>query len=183
MKFNNNSALIVIDMQNDGLIHKKAANGGNNADLIERVHGCIVSAKEAGIPIVNVLHTWKNTLFERLTKGNVFIEDTEGAKLHPDVFKDIAWDIEIGKSVGDAFSNAQLLPFLQSHGITELYIVGLDARFCVDATAQGAVNHGFKTTVFTDLVLTRDQANVMPKLIETYHQKGIETASFGEIEK
>lgn len=168
MKFDTNSALIVIDMQNDGLIHPKSANRGNNDVLIQRVNHCIKMANEQHLPIINVIHTVKNTFLNRLIMKNRFIAHTEGAKLHHGVFGDMTWDIEVGKSVGSAFSNPILSAFLKKKSIEHIYIVGLDAKFCVQATAKSAVENGYTTTILTDLVLTHNQEEVMPKLIEQY---------------
>lgn len=142
MQFKPHAALIVIDMQNDGLIHPKSANGGQNSDLIQRMHKYIQEAKTQQIPIVNVIHTLKDTFLNRFRMKNRFIANTEGARLHPDVFGDVAWDIEIGKSAGSTFSNPELGRFLQSNAIQHLYIIGLDAKFCVRATATSAVEKG-----------------------------------------
>lgn len=172
MQFKPHAALIVIDMQNDGLIHPKSANRGRNDDLIQRVQQCIMQAKENGLPVVNVLHTFKNTVLNRLFKQR-FISGTEGAKLHPDVFGTMMWDLEIGKSVGSAFSNPELECFLQSKVIQHLYIVGLDAKFCVQATAKEAVQNGYETVILTDLVLTHNKEQEMPKLIKQYEMAGI----------
>lgn len=180
MQFKPHAALIVIDMQNDGLIHPKSANQGQNTDFIRRVHQCIMQAKENGVLVVNVIHTFKNTFLNRLFKQR-FISGTEGAKLHPDVFGNITWDIEIRKSVGSAFSNQELELFLQANDIQHLYIVGLDAKFCVHATAKDAVIQGYETTILPDLALTRNQDETMLMLIKQYENDGIKTEQSGII--
>jgi len=59
------------------------------------------------------------------------------------------------KRISDSFSNPQLDAFLIRNRVDELYLVGLDASYCVHKTALGALNRGYKVTVVDDAVLSR----------------------------
>jgi nicotinamidase-related amidase len=77
---------------------------------------------------------------------------------------------DFAKNRTDAFSNRQLEQFLIDRQVEEIFLVGLDAAFCVYYTALGALNRGYRVTVVTDAVLTgRD----MTRVLRRYREKGI----------
>ena len=85
---------------------------------------------------------------------------------------------DFAKNRTDAFSNRQLEQFLIDQQVTELYLVGLDAAFCVYYTALGALNRGYNVTVVSDAVMTgRNMAHV----IERYRKKGIAVMESREV--
>ena len=62
--------------------------------------------------------------------------------------------------------------FLIAYRINELYLVGLDAEFCVYYTAKGALNRGYNVNVITDgIFLLADEK--WEKLIQKYENDGI----------
>ncbi len=55
--------------------------------------------------------------------------------------------------------------------VDQLFLVGVDAAFCVYYTALGALNRGYKVTVVTDAVMSRCK---MEGVLEKYRRKGID---------
>jgi len=84
------------------------------------------------------------------------------------------------KNRTDAFSSRQFEQFLINNRVNELYLVGVDAAYCVYYTALGALNRGYKVTVVTDAVLSRKK---MADVIERYRRKGIAVITSEELIK
>jgi nicotinamidase-related amidase len=57
------------------------------------------------------------------------------------------------KSKGDSFSNPGLEAFMIKNRINGLYLTGLDAEYCVYATAKGGLNRGYKVNIITDTII------------------------------
>ena len=79
-------------------------------------------------------------------------------------------DNDFEKNRTDAFSNRQFEQLLIDRQVDELYLVGVDAAYCVYYTALGALNRGYKVTVVKDAVISR---NSMAGVLERYRRKGI----------
>jgi nicotinamidase-related amidase len=56
--------------------------------------------------------------------------------------------------------------------VDELFLVDLDAEFCVFHTAQGVLNRGYKTNIITDCIELRAEEK-WDSLMGKYRQKGI----------
>ena len=74
------------------------------------------------------------------------------------------------KNRTDSFSNRQFEQLLIDRQVGELYLVGVDAAYCVYYTARGALNRGYKVTVVTDAVMSRHS---MAGVLERYRRNGI----------
>lgn len=54
----------------------------------------------------------------------------------------------------NAFTNSALHTFLKDHQIDHLYLSGLDGIYCVNSTAQGALDKGYHVTLIEDAIIT-----------------------------
>jgi nicotinamidase/pyrazinamidase len=68
--------------------------------------------------------------------------------------------------------------FLILHQVGNLYLVGLDAAYCVHKTALGALNRGYKVTVVKDAILARDDMN---DILKRYEKDGIAVTTSKEL--
>ena len=53
-----------------------------------------------------------------------------------------------------------------------LLVTGLDAAYCVNATIQGALNRGYKVTVYSEGVATESSKSI-EKLTKLWRQAGV----------
>jgi nicotinamidase/pyrazinamidase len=88
------------------------------------------------------------------------VAGTDGAEYHPDLTADLV-DVHVRKGQGvPAYSVYEgvsddgdtMHAVLDSHGITELDVVGLATDYCVRASALDALEHGRHVRILTDLV-------------------------------
>lgn len=70
----------------------------------------------------------------------------------------------------DGFASREFERFLIDRQVEELYLVGVDAAYCVYYTALGALQRGYRVTVIEDAVRSRRK---MPEVLERYRRKGI----------
>ncbi len=79
--------------------------------------------------------------------------------------------ILVDKQAPTAFVLSSLPQVLEREGIGELYLVGLDAAYCVFATSESALNLRFAVHVVEDAVITKkpDRAEVL----KAYRERGI----------
>ncbi len=61
-----------------------------------------------------------------------------------------AADPRVRKTVANAFHRPDLLALLQSHGVQQVVVCGLQSEFCVDSTVRGALAQGLAVTLLSD---------------------------------
>ena len=121
-----NSALVVIDLQND--ITK------NYREIVERVNRAIAWAAENEMYVVYIKHN-------NLSAGTrTFKPDTHGAELVPEL--DVVSDFIFVKSKSNALTSEDFLRFIEDHGITEFFLTGADATACVKSTCFNMTKSG-----------------------------------------
>lgn len=170
-------ALLVIDVQEDfmGLKGKQPVLYKSVEPQIAAINGLIERATKAGLKIAYVRHMYDNNVLTRLLIGR----DLEGMPgTETDARIKIVSKNDFTKKISDAFSNPRLDDFLTANKVNELYLVGLDAAYCVYNTAKGALNRGYKVTVVTDAVMTRKDLN---DVLKRYEKEGIPFTSSREI--
>ncbi|ABQ24384.1 cysteine hydrolase family protein [Geotalea uraniireducens] len=172
-------ALLVMDIQESG--------GGSNRQSIplstSTPLGAMIAASnrvidwfdQAGMEVAYIRQVFGNDLITRLHGGRIL-----AGRLEPRIDRRIMIinNNDFKKNRTDAFSNPKLEQFLIARQVDEVFLVGLDAAFCVYYTALGALNRGYKVTVIQDAVLTgRDMA----KVLERYRQNGIRIINSREL--
>lgn len=169
-------ALLVIDIQ-ESLTGKYARPGYEYPDsdkLIGRVNTVIQKAVKKGIQVIYIRQEFDGffgTVVSRLFLGGAVLKGTPGTALDSRVLKVSDFDFIKGQS--DAFSSKELNDFLIKNRISEVYLTGIDGAYCVNATAGGAVQRGYKTTVIRDAVASMER-DKWRKVLEGYKEKGIE---------
>ncbi len=160
-----NTALVVIDMQNDYLYEKRKPRFTYDTDkLVGDVNALIHEYRDKGCEVIYIRHIIQNLPTNRLLFG-YSIAGTEGAELYSGL--DIVSEHIFDKLVGDALSNRQLRELIQQKGIDTLHLCGLDECGCVTSTALGAAKRGIKAEI-----LRKGTVSVFPeKKITKAHEK------------
>jgi nicotinamidase/pyrazinamidase len=159
-------ALVVLDLQEgySGTNVRQPVTIPPATGLIATVNRLIDKAEATGMEVAYIRQVFSNNLFVRLHGGRRLgrvIIDRRIKIINGNDFE---------KNRTDAFSNPQFEQVLIDRQVAELYLVGVDAAFCVYYTALGALNRGYKVTVVTDAVMSR---NNMAGVLEKYRRKGI----------
>lgn len=159
-----NSALVVIDLQND--ITK------NYKEIMENVNRAIDWAAQKELWVVYIRHN-------NLSAGTrTFKPGTRGAELVPEL--NVVSDHIFTKSKSNALTSKTFAAFIQEHGITDFYLVGADAAACVKSTCFNMTKIGYTVHVLSDCITSYDKKK-LPEMLAYYESKGCTVMTLSEI--
>ena len=159
-----NSALVVIDLQND--ITK------NYKEIMENVNRAIDWAAQKELWVVYIRHN-------NLSAGTrTFKPGTRGAELVPEL--NVVSDHIFTKSKSNALTSETFAAFIQEHGITDFYLVGADAAACVKSTCFNMTKIGYTVHVLSDCITSYDKKK-LPEMLAYYESKGCTVMMLSEI--
>ena len=150
-----NSALVVIDLQND--ITK------NYREIIEKVNEEIDWAVKEELWVVYIRH---NNLY---AGTRTFKPGTHGAELVPEL--KVVSDHIFTKSKSSALTIEAFTAFIRENGITEFYIAGADAAACIKSTCFNLAKSGYSVQVLSDCITSYDKKK-LPEMLSYYESKG-----------
>ena len=143
-----NSALVVIDLQND--ITK------NYREIVERVNQAIDWADGNELYVVYIQHN-------NLSAGTrTFKSGTRGAELVPEM-KVVSNHI-FTKTKSNALTSEDFTNFIQEHGIAEFFIAGADATACIKSTCFNMAKNGYAVHVLSDCITSYDKKK-LPEML------------------
>ena len=158
-----NSALVVIDLQND--ITK------NYKEIIAKVNEAIDWAEQKELWIVYIQHN-------NLSAGTrTFKPGTCGAELVPELH--VVSDHIFTKVKSNALTSEAFTAFIQEHGISEFYVVGADAAACIKSTCFNLAKRGYCVHVLSDCITSYDKKK-LPELLAYYESKGCSVKTLPE---
>ena len=159
-----NSALVVIDLQND--ITK------NYREIVERVNQAIDWADGNGLYVVYIQHN-------NLSAGTrTFKSGTRGAELVTEM-KVVSNHI-FTKTKSNALTSEDFTNFIQEHGIAEFFIAGADATACIKSTCFNMAKNGYVVHVLSDCITSYDKKK-LPEMLNYYESKGCSVKKLSEI--
>ena len=161
-----NSALVVIDLQND--ITK------NYREIMEKVNDAIVWAVQKELWVVYIQHN-------NLSAGTrTFKPGTHGAELVPEM--KVVSDHIFTKSKSNALTSEEFAAFIKENGISEFYVAGADAAACIKSTCFNMTKSGCTVHVLSDCITSYDKKK-LPEMLAYYESKGCEVTELSEIVK
>ena len=159
-----NSALVVIDLQND--ITK------NYKEIIAKVNEAVDWAEQKELWIVYIQHN-------NLSAGTrTFKPGTRGAELVPEL--NIVSDHIFTKVKSNALTSEAFTTFIQEHEISGFYVVGADAAACIKSTCYNMAKSGYTVHVLSDCITSYDKKK-LPELLAYYESKGCEVLALSNV--
>lgn len=159
-----NSALVVIDLQND--ITK------NYREIIENVNEAIDRATQNGLWVIYIRHN-------NLSAGTrTFKPGTHGAELVTEM-KVVSEHI-FTKSKSNALTSEEFAAFIKENGIDEFYVVGADAAACIKSTCYNMTKNGYAVHVLSDCITSYDK-KLLPEMLTYYKSKGCEIVTLHQV--
>ena len=146
-------ALILVVLQEDYTGPHAQQSYQEPDRLISAANQLIEAAHAGGWPIYLARVAMPNDRFHALLTGGTALAGTKGAELDARLARDDT--VEIVKTKSDSFANPTLDTQLAARQVGELFIAGLDAKFCVKKTILGALNRGYKVNVVREGIATR----------------------------
>ena len=158
-----NSALVVIDLQND--ITK------NYREIIDKVNEAIDWAARKGMRVVYIQHN-------NLSAGTrTFKPGTRGAEPVPEL--KVISDHIFTKSKSNALTSEAFAAFIRERGIAEFYIAGADAAACIKSTCYNMAKSGYTVHVLSDCITSYDKKK-LPEMLAYYESKGCSVMTLQE---
>jgi len=173
-RYDPQTALVVVDVQNDFADPNGALSIASGERVVERVNDEIAMAVGAG-STVTFTQDWHPETTPHFAKdGGIWpvhcVADTWGAALHPALnAPDDAPRVRKGTRGEDGYSGftmrdpvsgetspTALEGLLRDRGIRRLVVTGLATDYCVKATAIDGVRLGFETAVLADAIAAVD---------------------------
>lgn len=162
----NNSALVVIDLQND--ITK------NYKEIIAKVNVAIDWAVQNGLHVVYIRHN-------NLSDGTrTFKPGTHGAEFVPEL--KVVSDHIFTKSKSNVLTSEEFVTFIKEHDITDFYIVGADAVACIKSTCFNMTKSGYTVHVLSDCITSYDKKK-LPEMLTYYESKGCSVVTLDDVVK
>ena len=161
-----NSALVVIDLQND--ITK------NYREIIGKVNEAIDWAAQRELWVIYIQHN-------NLSAGiRTFKPGTRGAELVPEL--KIVSDHIFTKAKSNALTSEAFAAFIRENGITDFYLAGADAAACIKSTCFNMAKGGYGVHVLSDCITSYDKKK-LPEMLAYYESKGCSVVELQEIVK
>jgi nicotinamidase-related amidase len=167
-------ALLVLDLQ-EGYVSapgRELVTARPATRLTETVNRLIDHAEKAGWEVAYVRQVFGSSLLLRLHGGRrqgKVIVDRRIRVINANDFE---------KDRTDAFSSRPLERLLIDREVDELFLVGVDAAYCVFTTALGARSRGYRVSVVADAVASR---HPLGGVLERYRRRGIGVVESGEL--
>lgn len=134
-----NTALIVIDLQNDVI-----ANAYRRNDVLAAVNLLVVRARHAGAPVIWVRHS-----DDELIAGSKAWQLVEELSPAPG-------EAVVEKRYRDAFESTDFEQVLAKLGVGKLIVTGAQTDMCIRSTLHGALVRGYDVTLVGDAHTTVD---------------------------
>ena len=149
-------ALLVIDIQEEctGPDVKPPHAYSGIDQLISNTNAYIENARRRGHLIVYVKHEEDSFFGKAISKVLCWVGSNRSTGAEIDARIKRASPHVFSKSKEDAFSNPGLELFLREYGIKRIELVGLDAAYCIQATALGGLLRAYEVFILTDAVVT-----------------------------
>ena len=155
-----NSALLIIDVQNAMFLPDNPVFNGDN--LLDKIGKLADKFRSWNIPVIYVQHTSEtNDKFKRGSYGwtvNSVINPVDG-------------DLKAMKTNPDSFFKSELKEILDSHGVKNLFVCGIQTELCVDTTCRSAASKGYNVTLIEDAHSTFSGRIISPQEIINYHNQ------------
>lgn len=174
----NDYALLVVDIQEatTGVVSLYPYYMENSENLIRNINKVADSFAIRNFPVVYIRSEITNPLINLINDS--YAKGHKGAKL--DNRLRIFSNLEVIKRGKDSFRNTNLDSILTINKINELYIVGLDAAECVNATVEAAQNRGYKVNLINEAILSKSE-DIKDSMMLNFKDRGVRIISIDSL--
>ncbi|HWX55080.1 MAG TPA: cysteine hydrolase family protein [Verrucomicrobiae bacterium] len=135
------TALLIIDVQLGMFVSPLVPPVDQGDALLDTLRTLIHRAREASVPVVYVQHSGG--------RGHPLEEGTPQWHVHPAI-QPREGEPVVRKHFSDCFQGTGLHELLQSRGIKQLVVAGIQTEFCVDTACRRAFSLGYQVTLVED---------------------------------
>jgi nicotinamidase-related amidase len=136
-----NTALLVIDVQNDVVAHAHARD-----DVVANIAQLVDRARDGHVPVVWVQHS-----------GDDMPKGSDGWEYVPELKQEESEPV-VHKQYGDAFDDTDLEVVLAQRKVGHLVVAGAQTDECIRSTLHGAIVRGYDAVLVSDAHTTEDHS-------------------------
>ena len=164
------SALLVIDIQEatTGNLSMTPFFKEKSEEFIKNINRVIDSCKTRDILIILIRNEITNPLINLV--NNSYAKGSPGAQF--DKRLNTTSGIVVVKKAMDSFKNTNLDSLLTSNKVSKLYIVGLDAADCINATVEAAQNRKYNVNLIEEAILS-ETTESRDSMIIVFKERGV----------
>lgn len=148
-----NTALLVIDMQNDVV-----KDTYRRDTVIENINTLVARARAEKVPVIWIQHS--NDNMPEGSEGWQYVSELQRLDSEP----------LVPKRYGDAFEDTDLETVLAGLGVGHLIVMGAETDACIHSTIYGAFARGYDVTLVSDAHTAQDKtqwgAPPVPQVID-----------------
>lgn len=166
MKIDSQTAVIVVDMQNDfcsedGALARLGADVSKNQEVAAALPGFLDAARDRGALVIWIMQNAREEFVsdarrqQAASMGRGVTEVAAAGSWGAELYRGLAaqrGDVVLEKSKYSAFVGTPLRNVLQARGRTKLVVCGTAANVCVDSTIRDAYMADFTVSLPKDLV-------------------------------
>lgn len=143
------AALLVVDVQ-VGVV----AQAWDRDRIVGNVSLAVRKARAAGVPVIWIQHQGEE--LERESPAWQWVPELDPQQE----------ELRIHKRYNSAFEGTELLSELERLGASRIFLAGAATNWCIRATAYGALERGFDTTLISDAHTTQDMELAPERVVE-----------------
>ena len=164
------SALLVIDIQEatTGQFSMYPFFRKNSDELIKNINRIADSFNNHNILVIHIRSEISNPLINLLNSS--YAKGSPGAQFDKRI--KTTSGLEVIKRAKDSFKNTNLDSILTSNKVSELYIVGLDAAECINATVEASQNRNYKINLIEEAILSKS-TEMKDSMIAVFKDRGV----------
>ena len=164
------SALLVIDIQEatTGHLSMYPFFQKNSDELIKNINRIVDSFNNNNILVIHIRSEISNPLINLLNSS--YAKGSPGAQFDKRI--KTTSGLEVIKRAKDSFKNTNLDSILTSNKVSELYIVGLDAAECINATVEASQNRNYKVNLIEEAILSKS-TEMKDSMIVVFKDRGV----------
>jgi nicotinamidase/pyrazinamidase len=164
------SALLVIDIQEatTGHLSMYPFFQINSDELIKNINRIAYSFNNHNILIIHIRSEISNPLINLLNSS--YAKGSPGAQFDKRI--KTTSGLEVIKRAKDSFKNTNLDSILTSNKVSELYIVGLDAAECINATVEASQNRNYEVNLIEEAILSKS-TEMKDSMIAVFKDRGV----------
>jgi nicotinamidase-related amidase len=172
------AALLVVDIQEGttGDVSRNSFYKKNADGLIEKINHISDVFKNRNYLILYIRSEISNPLINLL--DNSYAKGSLGAEFDKRLKLDSG--LEVVKIGNDSFINSTLDSILTRNKINDLYIVGLDAAYCINITSKAAKNRNYHISLIEEAILSESEV-VKDSMMIDFRNRGIQILSINSI--
>jgi len=171
IRFDPDSALLVIDMLNDFIEEGGALVVPGAKRIVPRIEKLLGDARDQGIPVIYITDSHREDDLEFRHWPPHAVSNTWGSKVI-DELEPLPGEHVIPKRRYSAFFGTDLDTYLRELGVKKIYLTGVLSNICVYATAIEASMRNYDVAVFRDGVASLSEDTdrfVFQQLQEVLH--------------